>query len=281
MLAAVAAACRGWEGEPDGSDIALHLRLVLRQDICADGDPEIQVEGRRLWIRGGGVDAKADADRGSATCAVAEDHLADPEALCVDVIDPLLLFLLTRSGRAPVHAAGFLAGDLAILLAGPSGSGKSCLALAARAAGFPLLSDDIVYVQLRPELRVWGLPRSIHVFPEDAPAGRQEGALRLRNGKLKRAIPIDAGATAITATKAVLCILERGTAVSLSPISQAEAFRGLHLEPGFDLLRVDFEAALETLTRNGAWRLALSGDPNDAIAVIGRNLRRLGATAPP
>lgn len=279
-LAAVAAACRGWEGEPDGTGPLLRLDIVVGRDICRDGDPEIRVDGRRLRIEGGGVEAEADSAAGSARCAVTEERLADREALCGDVLDPLLLFLLTRNGRAPIHAAGFLAGDLAVLLAGPSGAGKSCLALAAQAAGFRLLGDDILYVQLRPELRVRGVPRAIHVFPDDAP-GAAGSPIRVRKGKLKRAVPITACGTAPTARKAVLCLLDRGKRASLEPIGSGEALRGQRWEPGFDLLSADIEAALAALTRNGAWRLALSSDPAEAIGLLSRNLSRLGQTAAP
>ncbi len=279
LLAAAAAACRGWEGEPDEAGARLRLGLEVGSVGRGDGETETRVDGRSLRISGGRVDAYADSVTGSAHCVVTEDRLADRAAFLCDVLDPLLLFLLTRSGRAPVHAAGFMAGDLVILLAGPSGSGKSCLALAAHEAGFRLLSDDIVYVQLRPRLRVWGIPRPIHVFPEDAPAGRKGGALRLRNGKLKRAVPVEAGATAATARRAVLCLLERGAEVSIESISPAEAMSSLEFEPGFDLLRGDIEQAFAALAMEGAWRLTLSAEPAEAISLLSRKFGPPGATA--
>jgi len=183
---------------------------------------------------------------------------------------------VTRRGRAPIHAAGFLAGDLAILLAGPAGAGKSCLALATHQAGFRLLSDDTVYISAAPVLRIWGIPSAIHLFPEDAPVSGC-GPMRVRNGKLKLAVPVRPTWSPPTARRAALCVLDFGTSAALRKIGQAEALRRCGpLEAGFDLLRAPIEAALERLTRNGAWRLTLSPRPAEAIALLVDNLSALG-----
>ncbi|MDT8370300.1 MAG: hypothetical protein RQ745_13920 [Longimicrobiales bacterium] len=46
--------------------------------------------------------------------------------------------------RAPIHAAGLVSGDAALLVLGGSGAGKSTLALAWSRAGHPILGDDVV-----------------------------------------------------------------------------------------------------------------------------------------
>lgn len=221
----------------------------------------------------------ADADMGWACCTVDPALLERKQMLRDEVLDPLLLFLLTRSGRTPLHASGFLVGDLAVLLYGPSGSGKSCLALAAHQAGHELLSDDTVFVELRPELRVWGMPRPIHLLPADAPEG-SGGTLRDRNGRLKHALPVGLSQRPRVAQSAILCLLERGSGALLEPVGEAE-IRALadRLEPGFDLLRAESEAALARLGGSGAWRLRLSSEPAEAIDLLIGNLDRLEATA--
>lgn len=57
-----------------------------------------------------------------------------------------------------LHAAGCVSNDGAIVAVGPSGRGKSSLALAWSLAGHPLLSDDTLIVA--PDGRVHGLPRT-------------------------------------------------------------------------------------------------------------------------
>jgi len=276
LLTAVAEACRGWEYDADPTVRALHLNLVLDEQPCGMGEAQVRVEGQYLTIEGGGIRASADADNGHAWCRVSASHLLDHDMLRRALLDPVILFLTTRRGRAPIHAAGFLAGDLAILLAGPAGAGKSCLAMAAHQAGFGLLSDDTVYVSAAPALRIWGIPSPIHLFPEDVPVSAS-GPVRVRNGKLKLAVPVRPTWSPPVARRAALCVLDFGTSAALRRIDQAEALRRCGpLEPGFDLLRDPIEAALERLTRNGAWRLTLSPRPAEAVALLADNLSALG-----
>lgn len=116
--------------------------------------------------RAPGAEGEADAERRSASCAVAAHSLSAPDRLREDVLEPLVLFLITRHQRTPVHASSFVAQGLAIVLAGPSGTGKSCLARAADEAGFQVLSDDTVYLQREPRLKVWGHPEAAHCWLE-------------------------------------------------------------------------------------------------------------------
>ena len=179
--------------------------------------------------------------------------------------DTLLLFLLARSGRTPVHASAFLLGDQAVVLAGRSGSGKSTLALAAASRGLPVLSDDTVFVQLDPGFALWGFPRPIHVFAEDAPEG--EHVARLRNEKLKVALPnVD---PALKADRSLLVLLERGTTLALDPVDPSGALDVMmDLNSGFDLLAEDSRAAIQSLAASGVWRLTLSADPQAAVDLL-------------
>lgn len=282
-LDGLVAACRRWHGVPT------HAAPRLQLHVDASGAPDdgsevrITIEDKVMRLRGGGVDGTADPVSGQAMCRVPIRYLASPDVLRCEILEPLVLYLLGRNDRAPVHASCFVAGDLAVLLSGPSGSGKSCLALAAHAAGFPVLSEDIVYVQRRPRLQVWGWPGPVHLLPANAPQGRAF-APRVRNGKTKLAVPLGepVGLTAKSATRAVLCLLERGDAVGLERIAPGEArHRPAPLEPGFDVMAEEVRAAHAALTRNGAWRLTLSADPGEAIRFLAANLARLRAAAAP
>ena len=61
--------------------------------------------------------------------------------------------------------------------------------MAAAHAGLDVLSEDTVFVQLHPKLRLWSRTEAIHVFENDAPAGA-EGGMRLRSGRWKKVLPL-------------------------------------------------------------------------------------------
>jgi hypothetical protein len=277
--AVIQATCRGWDGVPGPGERELRIVLEHADDLAGTGSTEVSVTGRDMRLHGSGAAGSASADAGVARCAVSAEFLAAPELLREHVLEPLLLFLLARNGRTPIHAAGFVAEGLAILAAGPSGAGKSSLALAADAAGWPVLSEDTVYLQTHPGAKVWGWPGPVHLLPGDG--DRAALGTRLRGGKLKQALALGTARQA-SAESATLCLLERGERVSLDRIESAEALRRLApLEPGFDLLAREIEQAHALLTRKGAWLLTLSSRPAEAIALLSATLPLLRETAVP
>ena len=265
LLATARAAHADWLTHRPVAVPEIVLRLA-RGDAPSDGvSPAIAVDGSRLTLDGGGIAGWADAVAREAECRVPAGLADDPAGLAEAVTDTLLLFVATRNGRTPVHASGIVIGGKAIVLAGPSGTGKSSLALAARDRGLGVLSDDTIYVETAP-FRVWGWPRAIHVLAEDAPPG--EHATRLRGGRLKRAVALDRERP-LLADRAALVVLERSDRVALVPIAAPDATALLdHLEPGFDLLRAQSRTAVAALSSQGAWRLALSDDPRAAIDLL-------------
>ncbi len=275
LLAAACAAYADWLVEAPTDRPVIELRLERGSASPAHVSCAISVEGSRLTLSGEGISGYADAISRQAWCRVPPCLIDDPAALAAEAIDTLLLFLLARSGRTPVHAAGVLFGDTVAMLSGASGAGKSTLALAAVARGLPILSDDTLYVQIDPCLRVWGFARPIHVFAQDAPEG--VFATRLRGGKLKNAIPVSAGATiSPVADAAVLILLDKGPRLSLDRIDTATAIERLtRLEPGFDLLRAESAAAIRALAEPGAWQLTLTDDPGEAIDFLGERFRSI------
>jgi hypothetical protein len=129
--AAVTLACRGWDGEPDSRAGSLELTLALDPAVSGAGTTEIEIAGRRLALAGAGVRGGASADRRHAWCALSSEWLEAPERLRSEVLEPLVLFLLARNGRTPLHAAVLGRDDLAIMLMCPSGPGKRSIAHAA------------------------------------------------------------------------------------------------------------------------------------------------------
>lgn len=273
----VRAACHRWEGAGEGP--LLDLRLTVDPHLAGAGPTEIAVHGSQLALTGEGGRGGARADLRRAWCAVSRDFLDAPERLRAEVLDPLVLFLATRHGRTPLHAAAIKAGELAILLMGPSGSGKSTLALAADRTGWKVLSEDTVYLQMEPALRVWGGGGPAHLLFH---SGSEPGQLRLRNGKLKRAIRLRQPPGGLTADCVTACLLKRGEAVALERVDSTEALTLMDPpESGFDLLAGDIHAASERLFSNGAWRLTLSANPAEAIECLAASLPLIHQTALP
>ncbi|HEU4650973.1 MAG TPA: hypothetical protein VFS49_06120, partial [Croceibacterium sp.] len=277
---AVAAACRGWAGQA-GPGPALVLRIDLSGALVGTGRTVIHVEGAVMRIHGSGVAAEAEFCRGIARCAVSAGYLAAPQALFAEVLEPLVLMMVTQRDRTPVHASAFVINDTAILLAGHTGAGKSCLARAADAAGYQVLSDDTVFVQLAPRLTVWGWPTAAHLLASDAPG--RAGPTRLRNGTLKQVVPLrSACETALCCHRAVLCLLTRArdgvATLEPAPASAVEE-RLWPLDSGFDLLPAQIALALARLSRGGVWDLRLSRDPAEAVRLLARSIARLEGSA--
>lgn len=267
LLQAAVAPYLGWEAKAPIARPTISIRLKRQMTPAAHVGFRIAVEGSRLSLTGDAIAGWADAKLGQAGCTVSSDLIADAAGLLSEAVDTLLLFLLARSGRTPVHASAIVMGERALLLAGPSGAGKSTLALAAARRGFPVLSDDTVYVQTEPHLRIWGLGSTIHVLSEDAPA--ETLGTRLRNGKLKLAVAVPRDPQPF-ADHASVILLERGGKPELVRASPDAAMESLsRLEPGFDLLREASAAAHRALLREGdIWKLTLSRDPGAAIELL-------------
>ena len=270
VLAVLAGICDASPVRESGAR-PLDLSLVVDPALIGSLSSPPRVDGMRMTIDGPSFAAQADAARGQGWCCVSPELRDDLDQLRDTALEPLLLFLVTRRGRTPLHAAAFVANDLALLLAGPSGAGKSCLTLAAHRAGFTPLSDDIVFVEAGSGSRVWGLPRPIHLFGHDAPESDQ--VVRLRNGKHKRPVPLGGERAPRHVDNAVLCVLRFGDAVALEPLDPVDAVRAfIVLEPGFDLLAHEITDAVAALVRHGAWSLTLSDRPGEAIALLADNL---------
>lgn len=278
------AACAGYDEWRTG-DLAdapiIEIRLWLSAAAAGTARTSISVEKERLTLSGGGIEGGANALTGRARCCVPADLLDDITALKAEIVDPLLLFLLARLGRPPLHAAGVMLGDTALLLAGPSGAGKSTLALAAAAQGMAVLSDDMIHIQREPRLRVWGFSSPVHVFPDEAPRGSHP--VRTHAGKCKAAVALTpALALRRHADRAILVVLDRGDRLALDPLTpDAARARMMRLDAGFDLLARQSATAVAGLAAGGAWRLTLTDDPDAAITLLRVSLGRPGDARAP
>jgi len=212
-----------------------------------------------------GIFMRADCERRRGACIFPDEFRGTEKVR--DAIDTVVLFLVAHAGRVPVHASAVMFGETAVVFAGRSGAGKSSLALAANRAGYPVLSDDTIFVQTAPDFCVWALPQAIHVLEKDAPAGAQSSA-RFRSGRWKRAIPI--AVPRHKAERTHLCVLGRGNEVSLREMPEAEAVDALtrEPEPGYEFYGARATEAVRAIAAGGCSRLLLSGDAEAAMTVL-------------
>jgi hypothetical protein len=259
-----------WRNEDalcDSAAIYIVLTAYGVKPVCQDTHV---VEGHLMAIARNGIAIEADGKVSEGACVFPRD--VDGEQLA-DMINTMVLFLVGHAGRVPLHASAVMLDGTAIIFAGASGAGKSTLALAASRAGLPLLSDDTIYVQTMPVLRLWSLAGPIHVFAKDAPGAKETG-MRFRAGRWKKSLT--APERRRMADRAVLCVLERGAAVDLAPMVIEEAVRRLtaNPEPGYQFYGEASLSAAHALAAEGVWRLTLSTDPAQAIALIRERLGR-------
>jgi hypothetical protein len=118
---------RGVRDAPVSHEMSDDLRFVAR---CAAASPASDPARRLATIR--------------ATHAL----VADRTKFRTEMLEAVVLALLSCYDRHPVHAAAVARRGHALLLAAPSGTGKSTIAYLCHAAGLDLLGDDQVRVQL-------------------------------------------------------------------------------------------------------------------------------------
>ena len=284
VLAVAREALGPWQAAPvDGA--ARDGQVVIRVDVT-EHDPETvnaspgplryRLDGRRVTVTGAGVRGVADAAARRAEAQVSTAVLASVEYFRYGVLESLTLFILSDLDRQPLHAAAVARDGAVALLVGSAGVGKSTLTYAALRAGFRVFAEDIVWLQLRPGLRVWGLASRIHLpahagrhFPELA--GRPLALVAA--GEPKLVVPLSPEHRPVEpfASRVGVCLVDRalnGTA-TLEPASPEAVRRRLApSEPGFLRFAETIGPALDALAVPGGWCLTLSPRPDDAIPLL-------------
>jgi hypothetical protein len=259
----------------------VHVRFILHEgkDVAAGPITYRMPDDKRFLLHTAGSFGLVDIERRDAVAYVSSALVSDVEHFGYGIVEAITLLLVARQDRQPVHAAMIARGAVGLLLAGPTGVGKSTLAYAAHEAGYRVLSDDSVYVQRRPELRIWGTPGTMYLLAEARrhfPSVKQH-AERLPSGKEKVVIDLgsvwDNGAPVVK--RAGVCLLTRdGGAILQDKASPEEAREFLRKGLGTQTAwyRASLPSALSALCATGAWRLNLSSDPRDALPYIERML---------
>lgn len=260
------------------SSSSAEVRLILHDAPGSDANvPELTYrlpDPTRLVVTTPSSFGIADTARLQSVVYVDASLLAHPDVLVEGVIEPMTLFLLGALDRQPIHGTAIWRGDVALVLAGPSGVGKTTLTYAAQRGGFTPLGDEPVFVQMEPELRVWCRMAPIRLPPEARahfPELADMEPTTLSNGKSK--ILIDAGGSARRhADRVGLCLLQKGegrspTLVSMSP-DQAADHVVSHPEQGYDLYAATLHERIRRVAQGGAWTLRVAGTPHDAIPLF-------------
>ena len=264
------------------SEIA-RVDIIVEKDASRGTAPPLEhtVQGReQLEIRCGESSGIADARMQQARATVRESLLHHSDHFRHNFLETLVLFLVSARDRQPFHAAAVVDGDVALLLAGPPGAGKSTLMYACMKAGMRVLADDHVNLQSRPQLRIWGMPAYVHLrtdarvfFPELPETGSV-----ITNGTSKVPVALSdqqTKARALYVERAGLCLLQRnGGALRIETLEPEDAIRAAtsSLEPGFDLFADTIEEPLLRIVRNGAWRMTRGETPTAAVPEIARML---------
>jgi hypothetical protein len=230
----------------------------------------------RLRIEVSGGTGETDTARRISVARVSRALVAREDAFVEGLLEPLTLFLLCALDRRPLHASAVVRDGTAVLLAGPSGSGKSTLAHAAGRAGFRVLADEPVFVQLEPRLRVWGRRSRVHLEVEARAHFPELGGVAvtpLSTGKSKIVVPGRAGEPR-HAERVGICLLRRadGAAPELRRLTPAAVVAELthRLDPGYDLWAGSIGERIARVAECGAWSLHWSGGPDAALPLLER-----------
>lgn len=224
--------------------------------------------------------ACADRNRGEAVADVSRGLAADSDHFRYTIVEAMTLFLLSGLDRQPFHCAAVVRDGAGVLLTGPAGIGKSTLAYAAMRGGFQVFAEDLVWVQQRPSVRLWGLVSVIRLSPGAArffPALARQRKTLLANGQLKVAVPIRGPARPRLPVldRAVVCLVERSGSVPRLKLESSRAVERVlreRLESGFDLFPDTIDAVVGSFARNGGWTLGTGDDPFATVPLLAEML---------
>jgi hypothetical protein len=286
VLAAIEAVYGKWRQLDTNPELCSNDRRRIRlfvqdgEESARNGNiPWLRMpDPNRLLISTGGSFGVVEVDRGEGYAFITSALVSHEARFHEGMLEPLTLMLVTGPARHPLHAATVARDGIGILLVGPSGSGKSTLAYAALRGGFTVLGEEIAYVQLEPELRVWGMPGRLRLVAEAAkhfPELYVQQPGHDKSGQNKVTVELGWGNSPAPpiVKRAAVCLLGRATdRAFLEPVSRSEIEEALcrDLEPGFDRDVETSGRVAACLAAKGGWRLHLSGNPEESVSLLER-----------
>ena len=275
----------GWWRQLDSEAVSREPD-VLRVRVMVHGDDASSAPAERAVIRHSWIDATrllvqsshavgmSDPERREAVGYVSASLVANRQLFRSAVLEALTLSLLSCFDRHPVHAAAVANRDRVVLLAAPSGTGKSTISYVALSSGLELLSDDRVWIQLHPSLQLWSSPRPLRLMPEATATFPELAALALVeiDGKRKIEVFVRGHVAPRTAGEIVTCAMQRpgGSLASLGRATSSDLESALldQLAPGFDRYPERQRRVMSELSAHGGWRLTLGESPQDALPLL-------------
>jgi hypothetical protein len=150
----------------------------------------------------------------------------DDALLNTFIVGPILAVLLRQRGLLVLHASSAVVDDVAIAFLGNSGAGKSTMAQAFHSHGYPVMTDDVMVVQLGGDepMVLPGYPL-IKLWPESASAtGYEPNSLpRIHGSSTKRSHQLTSGFGQTAFPLKRIYILDRGEAHRIVDLSAPEA----------------------------------------------------------
>ncbi|MGH7616126.1 MAG: hypothetical protein ACREPM_02755 [Gemmatimonadaceae bacterium] len=278
VLGVVNEAFGGWgKLERRVADAALRMaiRITVREGED-DGDVRhVLPDSRRFVAQSSGSIGSVDPASREAVAFVTPALVADHPTFRSAMLEAMTFALLAQFDRHPLHAAAVASGGRVVLLVGESGAGKSTLAYAAHESGFDVLAEDHAWIQLDPELRVWGGATRIRLeagTAQSLPDAR--GTMSTAGGTTK--FVVDLTPATLVGTEPVVCLLSRGGGdAAIERIDAETITRALTggVSPGFDRFPERHTRVVRALAASGGWRLRLSSDPWQSVALLDTLLR--------
>jgi hypothetical protein len=161
-------------------------------------------------------------------CKIVVDPLSkvDDSLLNTFLIGPILAVLLRQRGLTVLHASSVVVNDMAIAFLGNSGAGKSTMAQVFHSHGYPVITDDVMVVQLENDgpMAIPGYPL-IKLWPESASAmGYEPDHLPCIHGSsTKRSHQLTSGFGQAAVPLKRFYVLDEGNAHRMVPLNASES----------------------------------------------------------
>ncbi|HEX6099715.1 MAG TPA: hypothetical protein VF432_25600 [Thermoanaerobaculia bacterium] len=212
------------EGAPD---VVVAVGPVEGAPAPSEGWTVIAAPGEvRGWMPQGG----AFHVRGGREILVEPISGADPRAVRLGIVGPLLGVILMQRGLFVLHASTVAIDGQAVAFFGPSGRGKSTLIAAFTRAGHPLIADDMTVIDTSgvPPFVQPGFPR-VKLWPDSASALEHdvESLPLIHPERTKRSVQFPEAFHRERLPLARCYLLEDGDAESSAEIAPREAVLAL------------------------------------------------------